>query len=262
MSTMTPPMSGPETVATREDGTDVAGVAAPLARGDHASRSRPGPARSGRRRRGPGHAGADQHLHAGREAGDQRADREDDQRRLDQHLLAEEVGQLAPDRAWSRSSRAGWRRRPRCSRSGCPSRSVTMAGSALDTTVLESIATNIASRRPDSASRTSRWRHLAGRLGRRCPGGRRGRWWLTRMSRFAAADVVAWLTVSTVATRQLIVADERTRSRTVLDNADDPQVWADCSGAAPADVRPDHLRVGCLRWIRQQYYERLAVGCC
>ena len=32
-----------------------------------------------------------------------------------------------------------------------------MRGSALDTTVLESIATNMARRRPDRASSTSRW---------------------------------------------------------------------------------------------------------
>ena len=37
-----------------------------------------------------------------------------------------------------------------------PWRSVTMAGSALDTTVLDSMATNIARRRPDRASST--WR--------------------------------------------------------------------------------------------------------
>ena len=43
-------------------------------------------------------AGADQHLHAGREGGDERADREDHQRRLHEHLLAEEVGELAPHR--------------------------------------------------------------------------------------------------------------------------------------------------------------------
>src|SRR6478735_9427844 len=38
-----------------------------------------------------------------------------------------------------------------------PCRLSTMRGSAFETTVLESIATNIASRRPDMASSTSRW---------------------------------------------------------------------------------------------------------
>src|SRR4249920_714991 len=38
-----------------------------------------------------------------------------------------------------------------------PCRLSTMRGSALETTVLDSIATNIASRRPDMASSTSRW---------------------------------------------------------------------------------------------------------
>src|SRR4051812_38906132 len=38
-----------------------------------------------------------------------------------------------------------------------PWRLSTMRGSALETTVLESIATNIASRSPDRASSTSRW---------------------------------------------------------------------------------------------------------
>ena len=38
-----------------------------------------------------------------------------------------------------------------------PCRLSTMRGSAFETTVLESIATNIARRRPDMASSTSRW---------------------------------------------------------------------------------------------------------
>jgi len=37
-----------------------------------------------------------------------------------------------------------------------PPRSATMTGSALETTVLDSMATNIARRRPDMASSTSR----------------------------------------------------------------------------------------------------------
>ena len=46
-----------------------------------------------------------------------------------------------------------------------PPRSPMIDGSAVLTTVLERIATNIASRRPDSASSTSRWLMPSGSAG-------------------------------------------------------------------------------------------------
>ncbi len=77
---------------------DVAGVPAALPRahhrGDHDLDQR-GQAADAETLDG---AGADQHLHARREAGDQRADAVDHQRRLNEQLLAEQVGELAPDR--------------------------------------------------------------------------------------------------------------------------------------------------------------------
>ena len=81
----------------REDRTDVAGVAPALA-GAHDARDHDlderGEATDAEALQG---AGADQHLHAGRQPGDQRPGAEDHQGALHEHLLAEEVGELAPD---------------------------------------------------------------------------------------------------------------------------------------------------------------------
>ena len=82
----------------REHGADVAGVAAALARrhhrGDHDLDQRGQAADA----EALDDTGADQHLHVRGEAGQQRADRVDDERALHQQLLAEQVGELAPDR--------------------------------------------------------------------------------------------------------------------------------------------------------------------
>ena len=82
----------------REDRADVAGVPPALA-GAHDARDddldQRGQATDAEALQGPG---ADQHLHAGRQPGDQRAGAEDHQGALHEHLLAEEVGELAPDR--------------------------------------------------------------------------------------------------------------------------------------------------------------------
>ena len=78
--------------------TEVAGVAAALTRRDHRRDDdlhQRGQATDAETLDDPG---ADQHLHAGRERRHQGPERVDDQRRLDQQLLAEQVGELAPDR--------------------------------------------------------------------------------------------------------------------------------------------------------------------
>ena len=76
----------------REDGADVAGVAAALARGDHAGDDDLDQRGQAADAEALDDAGADQHLHPRREAGDERADREDDERTRDQQLLAKQVG--------------------------------------------------------------------------------------------------------------------------------------------------------------------------
>ena len=138
----------------REDGADVAAVATALARGDHRGDDDLDERRQAADAEALHDAGADQHLHRRGEAGDERADREDDQRRLHEQSSCRTGRRTCPRSAWSPSSRAWSRRRPRCSRSGCPCRSSTMVGSALLTIVLDSIATNIARRRPLRASST------------------------------------------------------------------------------------------------------------
>ena len=82
----------------RECRSDVARVAAALARADHRGDDH---LHQGGQAADPeplDHAGADQHLHVRRERRDQRPDRVDHQRGLDEQLLAEQVGELAPDR--------------------------------------------------------------------------------------------------------------------------------------------------------------------
>ena len=85
-----------------EDRADVAAVAAALARADHARDDdlhQRGEAADAEALEG---ARPDQHRHARRERRHQGAGGVDHQRRLDQHLLAEQVGQLAPDRGGGR----------------------------------------------------------------------------------------------------------------------------------------------------------------
>ena len=99
-----------ERAADRGEGegrADVAAVAAALTRRDHrgdddldeGGQTADAEALDG--------AGADQHLHRRREAGDDRADREDDQGALDEQLLGELVGELAPDRGGGRHRQQG-----------------------------------------------------------------------------------------------------------------------------------------------------------
>ena len=81
-----------------EDRADVAAVATALARGDHRGDDDLDERGQAADAEALHDAGADQHLHRRREAGDQRADREDHEGRLHEQLLVEEVGELAPDR--------------------------------------------------------------------------------------------------------------------------------------------------------------------
>ena len=82
----------------REDRAEVAGVPAALARGDHRRDDDLHQRGEAADAEALDDAGADQHLHRGRERRDQRAADVDHQRQLDQQLLAEQVGELAPDR--------------------------------------------------------------------------------------------------------------------------------------------------------------------
>ena len=82
----------------REDRAEVAGVAAALTRRHHRRDHDLDERGQATHAEALDDAGADQHLHVGREAGDEGAGGEDDQRALHQHLLAEQVGELAPDR--------------------------------------------------------------------------------------------------------------------------------------------------------------------
>ena len=91
----------------REDGTDVAGVAAALARAHHARDDDLDERREAADAEALDRTRADQHLHGRREPRDDRAGAEDQQRALDEHLLAEQVGELAPDRGRGRHRQQG-----------------------------------------------------------------------------------------------------------------------------------------------------------
>ena len=86
----------------REGGADVAGVAAALTRRDHRRDHDLHERGEAADAEALDDAGADQHLHARRDHRDHGADRVDDQRRLDEQLLGEEVRELAPDRGGRR----------------------------------------------------------------------------------------------------------------------------------------------------------------
>ena len=82
----------------REDRTDVAAVATALARGHHARDHHLHQRGEAADAEALDRAGADQDAHVGRRTGDQRASDVDDEGGLDERLLGELVGQLAPDR--------------------------------------------------------------------------------------------------------------------------------------------------------------------
>ena len=143
--------------------------------------------------------------------------------RLHQELLAEQVGELAPDRGGRRHGQQRGDDDPRVA--GLAAVEVgDDRGSALETTVLESIATNIASSSPLRASRTSRWVI--------CPAGSAGR----------VRGAGSW----SLGSRQ----GEGCRgqlyslSGDIPEMRNDPQAWPALGAAAPEDVVPDHLRVG------------------
>ena len=128
-----------------------------------------------------------------------------------------------------------------------------MAGSALDTTVLDSIATNIARRRPERASSTWRW------LMEPAASAVDGTGWVgldvADKTDISIHRWKMWLTVSTVAVSQPIP-----RRSDRPKNADNPQVWA---RRAPSGGRAAGSPAGRVSALDcQQYYERLAVGCC
>ena len=81
----------------------------------------------------------------------------DHQRQLDQQLLAEEVGQLAPDRGARGHRQHGRDDDPGVAGLAAVQVADDRAAARSTTTVLDSIATNIASRRPLRASRIWRW---------------------------------------------------------------------------------------------------------
>ena len=110
-----------------------------------------------------------------------------------------------------------------------------MVGSALETIVLDSIATNIARRRPLRASSTSRWV-----IWPDCSAVHGGMPGWSRQARFGWMSKVAhpqpyarWLTVNRLATQTWI-----TPSRGIggARKCSDPQAWPSVRGPAPVDV--------------------------